>query len=91
MPPVIAPGLGVPVDTLHVVLPLKSPHSHTVILLHGRDCEASEFAEDFLDTMAADGLCLMERFPTFKWVFPAARKLPSARFGGKMSQWFDMW
>jgi lysophospholipase II len=63
---------------IYVVLP-QQKHSHTVILLHGRDSNASEFAGEFLESQASDGRILPEVFPTIKWVFPTSKLRNSAR------------
>ncbi|KAK3344224.1 Alpha/Beta hydrolase protein [Lasiosphaeria hispida] len=72
-------------------------HTHTVILLHGRDSEAEEFALEFFqcETNTVVGpetdRTLPVLFPTVRWVFPRAKPLRSERFNIDMSQWFDMW
>ncbi|KAL7904237.1 Alpha/Beta hydrolase protein [Trichoderma velutinum] len=67
-------------------------HTHTIILLHGRDSEAQEFASEFFECEATGTeLTLPNLFPTVRWVFPQANPLHSLRFGVEMSQWFDMW
>lgn len=67
-------------------------HTHTIILLHGRDSNASEFAKDFLESQASDDRTFPEIFPGIKWVFPTSKIRKSERFQGiNMSQWFDMW
>jgi predicted esterase len=69
-------------------------HTHTVILLHGRDSEAEEFACEFFESEATGpetDRTLPALFPTVKWVFPEAKPLRSERFDTDMSQWFDMW
>jgi len=78
-------------STIHTVAPLSDSHSHTVILLHGRDSVASEFAEEFFESQATDDRTLPEIFPSIKWVFPASKMRNSARFETEMSQWFDIW
>jgi lysophospholipase-2 len=75
---------------LHVQLPAEN-HTHTIILLHGRGSTASEFAYEFFQSQASDGLTLPEIFPTFKWVFPTSDLRTSIRFEEEMSQWFDIW
>ena len=80
---------------LHVVGPTEgSPHTHTIILLHGRDSEAGEFALELFECEAT-GLeadrTLTALFPTIRWVFPQATALRSERFATDMSQWFDIW
>lgn len=46
----------------HVIVPLKE-HTHTVILLHGRDSTATEFTEEFFESQASDDRTLPEMFP----------------------------
>ncbi|KAM7191693.1 phospholipase/Carboxylesterase [Rhypophila sp. PSN 637] len=83
----------------HLISPLEgSPHIHTIILLHGRDSQASEFASEFFESEATTGpeetdrRTLTALFPTVRWVFPQAKTLRSERFNNTdMSQWFDMW
>lgn len=70
-------------------------HTHTVILLHGRDSTSVEFASELFESEASEPRdkpkTLPDLFPTIRWVFPTAPVLRSARFDIDMSQWFDMW
>jgi len=79
----------------HIISPIEgSPHTHTIILLHGRDSQASEFASEFFECEATGpeaDRTLTALFPTVRWVFPQAKTLRSERFDTEMSQWFDMW
>ncbi|KAK0705458.1 Alpha/Beta hydrolase protein [Lasiosphaeris hirsuta] len=80
----------------HVVGPAAGhPHTHTVILLHGRDSKAEEFASEFFESEATEGIeagrTLPALFPAVRWVFPQAKPLRSERFDADISQWFDMW
>ncbi|KAF9874353.1 phospholipase carboxylesterase [Colletotrichum karsti] len=69
-----------------------SIHTHTVILLHGRDSECHEFGAEFFESETSGSpQSLKDLFPNFKWVFPGARPIPSERFDTPLSQWFDMW
>jgi predicted esterase len=77
-------------NTAHIVTP-RGDHTQTIILLHGRDSIASEFAEEFFESQASDDRTLPEIFPTTRWVFPTSKIRNSARFETPMSQWFDMW
>ena len=79
-----------PNSQTHFVYP-NAPHTHTIIILHGRDSTASEFASEFFESQASDERTLPEIFPFVKWVFPNSGVRTSARFKIKMSQWFDMW
>ncbi|KAI0473089.1 Phospholipase/carboxylesterase [Xylariaceae sp. FL0804] len=71
------------------------PHTHTIIFLHGRDSEASEFAEELFESESSgpenQDRTLAALFPSIRWVFPSAGMIQSERFGTPMSQWFDMW
>jgi predicted esterase len=67
-----------------------SQHRRTVIFLHGRDSNALEFSEDFLESQTSNDLTLPEIFTDTKWLFPTALMITSSRFGCEMSQWFDM-
>ncbi|KAH9885952.1 Alpha/Beta hydrolase protein [Xylariomycetidae sp. FL2044] len=71
------------------------PHTHTIIMLHGRDSDASEFAPEFFESEATgpegEDRTLLGLFPTIRWVFPSAPTIRSERFDTEMSQWFDMW
>lgn len=75
---------------IHVIEPTNK-HTHTFILLHGRDSNATEFAADFFESQASDDRTLLEIFPNYKWVLPTSALRNSARFETEMSQWFDMW
>ncbi|KAK1752810.1 alpha/beta-hydrolase [Echria macrotheca] len=81
---------------LHVAGPSEgSPHTHTVVLLHGRDSKADEFASEFFECEATGpeaDRTLPALFPTIRWVFPQANPLRAERFDtDDMSQWFDVW
>jgi lysophospholipase-2 len=77
-------------DNIHIIEPTKK-HTHTFILLHGRDSNAAEFATDFFESQASDDRTLPEIFPNYKWVLPTSALRNSTRFETEMSQWFDMW
>lgn len=77
-------------EQVYVVDP-SSEHTHTIVFLHGRDSNASEFASELFESQASDGRTLREIFPGFKWVFPNSGLRPSNQFDCDMSQWFDMW
>ncbi|KAL9468475.1 hypothetical protein ACSS6W_010169 [Trichoderma asperelloides] len=69
-------------------------HTHTIIVLHGRDSDAQEFSSEFFECEATGpetDRTLPALFPSVRWVFPQARPLHSERFHVEMSQWFDMW
>ncbi|TFB07578.1 Acyl-protein thioesterase 1 [Trichoderma ghanense] len=74
-------------------------HTHTIILLHGRDSQAQEFASELFESEASapekpgpeSDRTLPALFPSVRWVFPQATTIHSERFDVEMSQWFDMW
>ena len=75
---------------VYIVAP-EHAHTHTIIFLHGRDSTAEEFAAELFESQASDYRFLRNIFPSIRWVFPSARSRVSARFGGQLSQWFDIW
>ena len=77
-------------DNVHVI-DAAEEHSHTIILLHGRECTATDFASELLEGQASDDRTLPEIFPSIKWVFLNSGTRTYSRFGSKESQWFDMW
>ena len=77
-------------ESLHIV-PAREKHTHTIILLHGRQSTASEFASEFFESQASDDRTLPEVFPTVKWVFPNSGLGHSTRSNTEQSQWFDIW
>ncbi|KAG0652698.1 Acyl-thioesterase 1 [Hyphodiscus hymeniophilus] len=74
----------------HVVIP-KEGHTHTMILLHGGECTASQFAEELFESQGSDSLTLPEILPSVKWVFPNSGIRNNTRFDVAESQWFDLW
>ncbi|KAF2763996.1 WD40 repeat-like protein [Teratosphaeria nubilosa] len=77
-------------DTI-VIAPRSERHTHTVILLHGRDSEAAEFQSEFFQSQDSAGHLLdKDLFPTVRWVFPKAGVEDFGSSGIKISQWFGM-
>ncbi|KAI1768324.1 acyl-protein thioesterase [Hypoxylon sp. FL1150] len=74
-----------------VVEPI-SPHSHSVILLHGLSSNGESFGAEFLETgVTSTGKKLPQLLPGARWVFPTARRRRSSAFGRAMlTQWFDV-
>ncbi|PSN63741.1 alpha/beta-hydrolase [Corynespora cassiicola Philippines] len=65
------------------------PHTHTVILLHGRSSTAKEFATELFSLSDSSGLALPSLFPSFRWVFPDAGKRWCTAHKDERSAWFD--
>ncbi|KAG0646939.1 Acyl-thioesterase 1 [Hyphodiscus hymeniophilus] len=78
------------INDIHTVAALEQ-HTHTVIFLHGRDSEATQFADEFFESQDSADRFLPQTFPSIKWVFPSSGSRKSLRFGEELSQWFDMW
>ncbi|KAK0658844.1 hypothetical protein DIS24_g4524 [Lasiodiplodia hormozganensis] len=76
-----------------LIIAPTAPHTHTLILLHGRGGNAKEFGPFLLfATPTSSELCLPALFPGVKWVFPTAKKRRAALFKRMpISQWFDNW
>lgn len=77
-------------NNVHIIAP-KGEHKQTIILLHGRDSNATDFASELFESQASNNLTLPEIFSTVKWVFPYSGAIRSERFGAELNQWFDMW
>ncbi|KAH4863483.1 hypothetical protein HBI82_076430 [Parastagonospora nodorum] len=73
----------------HVVAPTAT-HTHTMILLHGRGSNATEFASEFFESQASHDRFLTQIFPGYKWVFPCAAIRYAQSEEEDMHQWFDM-
>lgn len=67
-----------------------APHTHTIILLHGRGSNAERFGLELLNAATAAGNTLAELFPAVKFVFPTAKKRRSTILKRvPINQWFD--
>ncbi|KAK3994288.1 putative acyl-protein thioesterase [Cladorrhinum sp. PSN332] len=81
-----------PLSTLTTPPAPNTPHTHTVIFLHGRGDTATNFQHAFTQWQDSQSRSLADLFPAIKWVFPQSEIRPLARFPrGKTSQWFDTW
>jgi predicted esterase len=69
--------------------PPQGPHTHTVILLHGRGSNGPEFAEEFFSCTTSNSQTLASHLPTYRWVFPTSRERWSATFQEEMCSWFE--
>ncbi|KAJ5092147.1 hypothetical protein NUU61_007017 [Penicillium alfredii] len=69
--------------------PPQGPHTHTVILLHGRGSSGLEFAEELFSSTTSQGQSLASHLPTYRWVFPTSRDRWSTTFQEEMCSWFD--
>lgn len=85
----------------HIIEPAAShTHTHTIILLHGRGSNGSEFAEELFSSSTSSSTCtssstqrrrdLASHFPNCRWVFPTSRDRWSVVFEEDMSSWFDI-
>ncbi|KAI9655666.1 MAG: hypothetical protein M1831_004818 [Alyxoria varia] len=76
-----------------VVAP-KAAHTHTIILLHGRDGNGPDFAEELFDGKTTDDKPSLESIPAAantKWVFPSAHERMSSVFQEELQEWFDIY
>ncbi|KAF2688899.1 phospholipase/carboxylesterase family protein-like protein [Lentithecium fluviatile CBS 122367] len=76
-------------ENIHVIPP-TTPHAHTVIFLHGRGINATEFASELFESQASYDRFFTDIFPGVKWVFPCAAKRWAETEQEQMCQWFDM-
>lgn len=65
-------------------------HAHTVIFLHGRGSNATEFCSEIFESQDSSGAYFTEVFPSVKWVFPCAKQSWSNLDREEVHQWFDM-
>jgi predicted esterase len=73
-----------------LVIAPTGPHTHTIILLHGRGSNAERFGLEFLKSRTSEGQTLQELFPGLKFVFPTAKKRRSTVLKRiPINQWFD--
>jgi predicted esterase len=73
---------------VHVIEPTLE-HTHTAIMLHGRGSNGPEFAEELAETASSGQEPLMQRFPSWRWVFPSSQELWSALFEETLPAWFE--
>lgn len=95
--PTSPPARTAPKLRSHTVKPLGT-HTHTIIFLHDRGSDATEFALKLFESHAsATKLSIRDTFPSFKWIFPYAPKSVPAHMVFEegqpiaTSQWFDIW
>ncbi|KAI1765481.1 phospholipase/carboxylesterase family protein [Hypoxylon sp. FL1150] len=75
------------------IIPIQptSPHTHTVVFLHGRGDNAHNFSRSLAYSRTSDGSTLFQEFPSFRWVFPQAPLRKCASAPETWNQWFDVW
>ncbi|KAF3483653.1 uncharacterized protein GIQ15_02977 [Arthroderma uncinatum] len=88
-----------PESTEHVVpfpeptiIPPRSKHTHTLILLHGRGGAGREFGAEIITTelsAPSPDNTLPKRFPGLKFIFPSAKTTYSSQWEIYLPQWFD--
>lgn len=78
------------VPTIHIKPPPTTPHTHTIIFLHGRGSTAQTFSEELFESQDSTGQYFTDLFPSIKWVFPCAKKRWAEIDQEEMHQWFDM-
>ncbi|KAF4306977.1 hypothetical protein GTA08_BOTSDO05949 [Botryosphaeria dothidea] len=74
-----------------LVINPTAPHTHTIILLHGRGSNAERFGLELVNAATTSaGNTLAELFPAAKFVFPTAKKRRSTILKRvPINQWFD--
>jgi lysophospholipase-2 len=78
-----------PPETLHTIAP-TSPHTHTIIFLHGRGSSAPTFASEIFESQNSQGDFFPALLPGVKWIFPCAKTSWAQSDHEYMPQWFDM-
>lgn len=72
-------------DSTKVIGAEADSHTHTIIMLHGRAYNGTDFASDLLGNVD-----ITKRLPDWKWVFASADFEWSAQFQEEMRSWFDI-
>lgn len=67
----------------------KSQHTHTAIVLHGRGSSGEDFAEEFLSSTLRDGSTLVDKLPSWRWVFPSSKERWNDIFQEVIPSWFE--
>lgn len=78
-----------PFPALHIIPPTQ-PHTHTIIILHGRGSSGPEFAFSLSFAQSSSGKTLFEHFPSYRWLFPTSATRFSTVFQGPLCEWFDI-
>ncbi|KAI6083160.1 phospholipase/carboxylesterase family protein [Hypoxylon rubiginosum] len=75
------------------IIPIEptSPHTHTIVFLHGRGDTAHNFLKSLAYSRNSAGNDLFQEFPSFRWVFPHAPARRCASSPDTWNQWFDVW
>ncbi|KAF2499421.1 alpha/beta-hydrolase [Lophium mytilinum] len=77
-------------DSKPLIVPSKTTHTHTFIVLHGRGSNAHDFGPKFSSARTSSGHTLQECFPGVKLVFLTAKKRRAALYNRAwINQWFD--
>ncbi|KAK8151815.1 putative phospholipase/carboxylesterase [Phyllosticta citrichinensis] len=67
-----------------------APHTHSIILLHGRGSDAEHFGIELLKNRNSEDRTLGDCFPGAKFIFPTAKKRRSTAIKRiPINQWFD--
>ncbi|KAI9832877.1 MAG: hypothetical protein M1819_003907 [Sarea resinae] len=65
-------------------------HTHTILLLHGRDSTGPEFCSQLLASKTSSGLSVPEALPHWRLVFPTSKERWSTTFEELEDVWFDI-
>ncbi|KAG5930115.1 hypothetical protein E4U53_002298 [Claviceps sorghi] len=73
-----------------IIPPVRQPHQHTIIFLHGRGSNAAKFHGPLLETVLDDNQTFRDAFPTARFVFPTAPMSRATKYARMLiHQWFD--
>lgn len=75
---------------LHTIKPIAA-HTTTIIALHGRGSQGSEFAEDLFEGQTSAGMTLQEHLPNCKRVFPSSQERYPTVFQKETDESFDIY
>ncbi|KAI1259435.1 acyl-protein thioesterase [Xylariaceae sp. FL1019] len=74
------------------IVPSRTTHTHTIILLHGFSSNGEKFGKELLETgITSSGKTFQDLLPGARFVFPTAKRRRSTAFGRKrLTIWFDI-
>ncbi len=74
-----------------LVLQPRTTHTHTVVFLHGRGDNASDFSNSLIKLRDSKNRTLFDALPSFRWIFPQAPMRRCLSNGETIPQWFDVY